>query len=69
MVRKVLANWRKLFLALAVLVAAGPETAGAQSAGKRIRAKVRRMPRTARVIGDGPAGQVMTPPPAPFRPP
>jgi mono/diheme cytochrome c family protein len=66
MAKKVSANRGKLlFLALAVVIAAGPETAGAQSAASVYAQKCAEC-HGPKGKGDGPAGQVMTPPPAPF---
>ena len=66
MAKKVSANWRKLlFLTLAVVVAAGPETAGAQNAASVYAQKCAQC-HGPKGNGDGPAGQVMAPPPAPF---
>ena len=66
MAKKVAANLRKLlFLAMAVAIAAGPETASAQSATS-IYAQQCAECHGPKGKGDGPAGQVMVPPPAPF---
>ena len=59
MAKKVSANWRKLlFLTLAVVVAAGPETAGAQNAASVYAQKCAQC-HGPKGNGDGPAGQVM----------
>jgi mono/diheme cytochrome c family protein len=66
MAKTVSVIWRKpLFLALAMVVAAGPGTAGAQSAASVYAQKCAQC-HGPKGKGDGPAGQVMTPPPAPF---
>jgi mono/diheme cytochrome c family protein len=64
MAKKVSANWGKLlFLAMTVVITAGPETAGAQSASS-VYAQACAACHGPQGKGDGPAGQV--PPPAPF---
>jgi mono/diheme cytochrome c family protein len=66
MAKKVSANWGKLlFLAMTVVIAAGPQTASAQSAmsGYAQECAACHGP-TGK--GDGPAGKFMQPPPAPF---
>jgi mono/diheme cytochrome c family protein len=66
MAKKVSANRGKLlFLAMALVIAAGPETAGAQSAAS-VYAKECASCHGPKGKGDGPAGQVMTPPLGPF---
>src|SRR6266851_3296528 len=66
MALRVWANWGKpLFLAMAVVIAAAPETASAQSAMSVYAQKCAEC-HGAKGGGDGPAGQVMVPPPAPF---
>jgi mono/diheme cytochrome c family protein len=66
MALRVWANWGKpLFLAMAVVIAAAPETASAQSAMSVYAQKCAEC-HGANGGGDGPAGQVMVPPPAPF---
>jgi mono/diheme cytochrome c family protein len=66
MAKKVSANWGKsLFLAMAVVIAAGPSAAAAQGAASVYAQKCAEC-HGANGKGDGPAGQVMVPPPAPF---
>ena len=66
MAKKVSANSGKLmFLAIAVTIAAGPRTASAQSA-KSVYAQECAACHGPKGKGDGPAGQVMTPPLGPF---
>jgi mono/diheme cytochrome c family protein len=66
MAKKVSANRGKLlFLALAVVIAAGPETAGAQSAASVYAQKCAEC-HGSKGKGDGPAGQIIMPPPSPF---
>jgi mono/diheme cytochrome c family protein len=66
MAKKIWANRVKpLFLAIALVIAAGPETAGAQSATS-VYAQECAACHGPKGGGDGPAGQVMVPPPAPF---
>ena len=66
MAKKVSANRGKLlFLAMAVVIAAGLETASAQSATSVYTQQCAEC-HGPKGKGDGPAGQVMTPPPAPF---
>jgi mono/diheme cytochrome c family protein len=66
MAKKVSANLGKLlFLPMAVMIAAGPEAARAQSA-KSVYAQACATCHGPKGKGDGPAGQVMTPPLAPF---
>jgi mono/diheme cytochrome c family protein len=67
MARKIPADWGKmLFLAMAVLIAAGPQTAiAAPSAADQYAEKCAACHGTTG-NGDGPAGQAMSPPPAPF---
>ncbi len=66
MAKKVSANPGKLmFLAMAVTIAAGPPTASAQSA-KNVYAQECAACHGPKGKGDGPAGQVMTPPLRPF---
>ena len=66
MAKKVQANWMTLlFLPIASLIAAGPETASAQSA-MSVYAQKCAACHGPNGKGDGPAGQVMVPPPAPF---
>jgi mono/diheme cytochrome c family protein len=66
MAKKVSANWGKLlFLAMTVMIAAGPETASAQSV-KRVYAQECAACHGPTGKGDGAAGKVMQPPVAPF---
>jgi mono/diheme cytochrome c family protein len=66
MAKKVPANYRKLlFLAVAAVIATAPETANAQSATSVYAQKCAEC-HGANGQGDGPAGRVMVPPPAPF---
>jgi len=66
MAKKVSANRGKLlFLAMAVVIAAGPETASAQSATSVYTQQCAEC-HGPKGKGDGPAGQVMAPPPGPF---
>jgi mono/diheme cytochrome c family protein len=59
-------NWeRQLSLVLALVVAAGPSAAAAQGAASMYAQKCAEC-HGANGKGDGPAGQVMVPPPAPF---
>jgi mono/diheme cytochrome c family protein len=54
-----------LFLAITLVIAAGPQTASAQSA-MSVYAQKCAACHGPKDKGDGPAGQVMLPPPAPF---
>jgi mono/diheme cytochrome c family protein len=64
--RNVRSNWkRRLSLALALVVAAGPNAAAAQGAAGVYAQKCAECHGT-NGQGDGPAGRVMVPPPAPF---
>ena len=67
MARKISANWEKmLFLAMAVLIAAVPQTARAAQSAADLYAEKCAACHGATGNGDGPAGQAMSPPPAPF---
>jgi mono/diheme cytochrome c family protein len=67
MARKISANWGKmLFLAMAVLIAARPQTASAAQSAADLYAEKCAACHGASGNGDGPAGQAMTPPPVPF---
>ena len=67
MARKISANWEKmLFLAMAVLIAAVPQTACAAQSAADLYAEKCAACHGATGNGDGPAGQAMSPPPAPF---
>ena len=66
MAKKIRARCRKrLFLAIAIIIAAGSETANAQNAISVYAQKCAEC-HGASGKGDGPAGQVMVPPPTPF---
>jgi mono/diheme cytochrome c family protein len=66
MAKKVSPNWRKpLFLAIAMVIATGSKTASAQNAVSVYAQKCAAC-HGASGNGDGPAGQVMVPPPTPF---
>ncbi len=66
MAKKVSANWGKLlFLVMTAIIAAGSESAGAQSATS-VYAQECAACHGPKGKGDGPAGQVMAPPPPPF---
>jgi mono/diheme cytochrome c family protein len=67
MAQKVSQNWGKmLFLAGAVLIAAGPQIASAAQSAADIYSEKCAACHGDTGKGDGPAGQAMTPPPAPF---
>jgi len=67
MARKISANRGKmLFAAMAVLIAAGPQIAGAAQTAAALYSEKCAACHGDSGKGDGPAGQAMTPPPAPF---
>ena len=67
MAKKVSQNRGKtLFLAVAVLIAVGPQLAGAAQSAADIYSEKCAACHGDTGKGDGPAGQAMTPPPAPF---
>jgi mono/diheme cytochrome c family protein len=67
MAKKVSQNCRKmLFLAMAVVIAAGSQTATAAQSAADIYSEKCAACHGDTGKGDGPAGQAMTPPPAPF---
>jgi mono/diheme cytochrome c family protein len=67
MSRKVANNWGKmLFLAIAVLIAAGAQTVGAAQSTADLYAEKCAACHGDTGKGDGPAGAAMTPPPVPF---
>jgi len=66
MAKKLAASWAKLlFLTMTAVIAAGSEAAGAQNATALYAQKCAAC-HGPRGGGDGPAGQIMVPPPAPF---
>ncbi len=67
MARKTSANWGKMtFLAMAVLIAAAPPATRAAQTAADLYAEKCAACHGDTGKGDGPAGQAMTPPPAPF---
>ena len=65
MAKKTWVNWERLSLVLALVVAAGPSAVAAQGAASVYAQKCAGC-HGASGKGDGPAGQVMVPPPKPF---
>jgi mono/diheme cytochrome c family protein len=67
MAKKVVNNWGKmLFLAMAVLIAAGSQTVRAAQSAADLYAEKCAACHGDTGKGDGPAGAAMTPPPVPF---
>ena len=67
MAKKVSQNWGQiLFLVMAVVIAAGSQTVNASQSATDLYAEKCAACHGDTGKGDGPAGQAMTPPPAPF---